>query len=181
MTHSSNYKKTKVAVALVSLVAWSNAQAVPIDFRATIGETFDDIVPVLSSNSALLSATSSVSYMVSGLTHFDWFFQAKDELPFNDFSVYVTPTTGTTVLASVSTVGDFGNSGWQTVSFASPYTGFLQFAVNNGGGDGGEGTIFDSTLAIKNYTVTVPEPTTLGLLGLGLTALGFARRKRKLT
>lgn len=40
------------------------------------------------------------------------------------------------------------------------------------------GTGFDGVMQVDNFRVTVPEPATLALLGLGLAVLGFARRRR---
>lgn len=45
---------------------------------------------------------------------FDWFFQANDYMPFNDFAVFMGTDGDMELLSNVAMVGDHGNSGWQT-------------------------------------------------------------------
>jgi hypothetical protein len=111
---------------------------------------------------------------------FDWFFSAGDYSPFNDdgFIALYDYTTGTfTYLdtASVSTVGDFGNTGWKHFNVFLPSTGTyqIQSAVTNRL-DGS----FASYVGLDG--VRNPEPVSLLVFG-GLVAGGgwLARRRMK--
>lgn len=79
------------------------------------------------------------------------------------FSGATTLTPGTTSsFTQYTTDYVLLTAGLHTLSFAG--------LGNNGG---------DRTTFIDNVSVNVPEPVTLGLFGLGLVALGAARRKTK--
>lgn len=55
---------------------------------------------------------------------FQWRFDAADYLPYDDFVYYsVSPGVTNVELSSVSDVGDFGDSGWHTVSYTAQKTG----------------------------------------------------------
>lgn len=136
---------------------------------------------------AYSGAVDSYQYLYTNFTanagqwvSFDWFFSAGDYLPFNDdgFVALYDFTSGTfiyTDAASVSSVGNFGNTGWQTVSVFLPNTGTyqIQAAVTNR---------LDS--AVTSYVgldgVMNPEPVSLLVFG-GLLAGGgwLARRRMK--
>ena len=177
MKHSMSYKKMKfaAAIALVSMFAVGNAQAYLVDLSAPTGQTSDQTAPVLSSNSALLTATSTVSYDVSNLVSFDWYFDALDYLPYNDSSSFMEIGGAATLLADVAAVGNYGNSGWQTYNFAGPwgYSGRITFGVYNV-----LDNVLDSTLEIQSAN-QIPEPGFLALFGLGLVSMGIARRKAR--
>ena len=60
-------------------------------------------------------------------------------------------------------------------------TAFGEYTIPGGGGDG-QGPIHvttDPVVGIPQETTSVPEPTTLALLGSGLLGLGFARRRKQ--
>ena len=69
--------------------------------------------------------------------------------------------------------------GWQqvTTSFvASSASTSLTFLNGDGSSDNSNG--LDNVVLTAEGTSSVPEPATLGLLGLGVAGIGFARRKR---
>lgn len=159
--------------SLIAVLAFSStAQANLVDlttFSQNIGISGSAAV---TPNYANITATASISSIVSNLTSFQWFFQSNDYLPFNDFA-YVTVNGVQTVLSNVATVGNYGNSGWQTFNFASAYTGKISFGATN---------VLDNALSsqvfIKNVT-TVPAPATGALLLTGLALIGFTARRRE--
>lgn len=158
------------AAVLSGALAAGSANATPLDLT-TFSSGWDQTPPALSTNYATLTASSWISKAVTAVTSFDWFFQAQDYMPYNDYG-YVT-AGGSTTLASVSSVGDYGNSGWNTYVFGSAFTGTLTFGVVNYGD-----SFNDSQLFIKNVMTSVPEPEMLLLLLTGI--LGMALRKKSL-
>jgi hypothetical protein len=113
---------------------------------------------------------------------FDWFFSAEDYSPFNDdgFVALYDFTSGNFIYfdsADVAGVGDFGTTGWQTVSVFLPNTGTyqIQAAVTN--------RLDSSVSSIVGLDgVMNPEPVSMLVFG-GLLAGGgwLARRRMKAT
>jgi len=102
---------------------------------------------------------------------FDWAFLGGDYIPFNDFSLFVGDTGY--LLSNIATVGDYGDSGWQTFTWvaAADFSGDITWVVSNF-----SDTALQSTLLVDNIQ-TVSEPAMLALFSLGLIGLGVARRR----
>jgi len=108
---------------------------------------------------------------------FNWFFQANDYLPYNDWSAVNVDGNLNIVLSNVGAVGDYGNSGWQTFSttLLNPVNGMITFSVSNA-----LDQALWSSLTVENVNVSaIPEPETYALLIAGLGLIGFATRRRQ--
>jgi hypothetical protein len=162
-------KKLLTGVAFAISLIGASAQAAGLDLTTFTVSGSGSTSPTFAS----ISGTSTLSGTVSGVSSFDWFFQAGDYMPYDDYSYFISTATGTVNLSSVGVVGDYGNSGWQTYNFASAYTGALIFGVSNALDDVGQ-----STLSIQNVSA-VPEPETFALMLAGFGLVGTIVRRRK--
>lgn len=60
---------------------------------------------------------TTVSLQAGDTFQFDWYFDATDYLPFNDYSFFTSVTGPLVELSDVQKVGDFQNSGWPDLYF----------------------------------------------------------------
>ena len=113
---------------------------------------------------------------------FAWFFDGHDYGIYNDSVSYsILDNTGSPVggrtLASISTVGRFGNTPWteETYTFQGSGAFTFNYQVSNGLGDA-----LSSQAGLDMSEAPVPEPLTLAALGLGMAGLGrYVRRRRR--
>lgn len=169
MKLSSLLASVAVAASLVS----GTASAAIEDL--TTWNTYGTVTATPST--AVMSGTSGIfkSFNLgpNNTFSFDWFFQANDYMPFNDWAAVVVNGNLSLTLASVSTVGNYGNSGWQTYStlLTNPVTGNITFSVSNA-----IDNALASSLTVQN--VAIPEPGMLLLMATALGLVGFASRRK---
>jgi len=118
---------------------------------------------------------------------FDWFFDAVDYSPFNDFgsyalSVFVSgvPIVAN-ILADVAAVGNFGLTGWNKYSFMSPLAGKMSLSFYSHNWDD---FLLSSYVGVDNIIIgdkkipEVSEPAMLILFAAGLLGLGYITTRR---
>lgn len=133
----------------------------------------------VSPSSASMSGTSGIfqSFNLAANTafSFDWFFQAGDYMPYNDFAAVFVDGNLNLVLSNVAAVGNYGNSGWQiySTSLANAVNGNIMFSVSNAIDNVG-----DSTLTVANVNINIPEPDMLLLMATAFGLVGFASRRK---
>ena len=171
-------KKLGIAVAVSAMFV---AGATHANEDMTTWTLAGSVLSSVQTNLADLYADSTLTGSVSGIQKFDWRFISNDEVPFDDYGTF-SLNGSPTMLASVSTVGDYTIGPWQTYTFATAFTGTLEFGVSNGGFpmSGWDDPDYASQLQIRNVTA-VPEPETFAMMltGLGLMGLVAGRRKRR--
>jgi hypothetical protein len=118
---------------------------------------------------------------------FDWAFLGKDYMPYNDFAgvsfsgvLNGQSFTQTTTLASIASVGNYGDTGWKTFSFApgGNFVGSMTLFSANAK-DSAQTSLF----AVDNVQVgvqvaAVPEPETYAMFMAGLGIMGAVARRR---
>jgi hypothetical protein len=123
------------------------------------------------------STLSRNIYLTAGQTLSGWAgFQANDYVPFDD-SAYLNVGGNTLLFWNISSVGNYGNSGWNAFSFTADSSGMylLQLGVANQGDNGfPSGAVLDSV-----SRSAVPEPASWALMLGGFALAGTALRRRR--
>lgn len=142
-------------------------------YTATEGNYFAELT-------ADSSISQSIAWSAGETMTFDWAFLAFDYSPYID-SAFFSLFDGTTLLkaltlADVSTVGDYGDTGWNTFSysFVNAGSGLISFGVANLLDNS-----VDSKLLVDNLTPTNPVPVPAALLLFAPALLGFLGLRRK--
>lgn len=144
--------------------------------------------PTAGNSMAVVNGTSFLSQISSWNTgdqiSFDWAFLARDYAPFNDYSIFAVKDLdgnvyGSVRLSDVKTVGDYGDTGWQTYTyvFDSAFDGVIQFGSINS-----QDQALSSTLLVDNVKppAQTPIPGAAWLFGSSLLGLlGIGNRKSK--
>lgn len=164
-----------IAGAMVSSSALASLQDLTTWTTATGVNGSVSVGPASATLSGTASISKSFSLAAGALFSFNWFFDANDYLPYNDWAQTIVDGNLNFTLSNVAAVGNYNASGWQTYSttLLNPVNGNITFSVNNYGDNA-----LNSTLTVSN--VDVPEPGIMAMFMTGLALLGFAgRRSRK--
>jgi hypothetical protein len=166
-----------MTVLLLAVV--SAPKAATVDLTGFTLVTGTNSSETTSANASEMVGTASLGGVVTNLSTFNWNFTAGDINVggglLNDYA-YFTTTAGSFQLADIAAVGSYGTTGWETYTFATPYSGNIIFGVANVTDDENA-----STLKIRNLTTVlgaVPEPQTYALLLSGLGFMGTVMRRR---
>jgi len=121
--------------------------------------------------------TQSFSMNAGDLLSFSVGFQGGDYLPFDD-SAFAKLSWGDSeenlFLSNISSVGNFGNSGWKRVEFVAPETNM--YTLQLGVVDYADWS-YNSAIVIDS----APEPGTIALMAIGMIGYGglrYARRRK---
>lgn len=175
-----------------NLTNWTASNALPAvvtsyntDNSLTMTATEGQYFAILPGGSPVTKLTSDDFYINEGETiSFDWFFDSKDYLPYNDFGSYALElvideiVVSANILADVQQTGNYGLTGWNTFAILATYSGDveLRFYSKNVGDN-----LLASVLGIDNVKVTAPVPLTASAIfmtiGLGLIG-GFTTTRR---
>jgi len=120
------------------------------------------------------SLVSSFIHMEKGNTfQFNWAFLTDNHTDINDFGLFML-NVDHTILADVESVGDHGDTGWQTFSWTADdeFFGIVSWLALSPGATPG-----DTSLLVDNAQV-LPEPGSIALLGLGLLGMAMSRRRK---
>lgn len=166
---------------LVLVTDWQASNSSRL-YLATDGNYFLE----LSAGDLVTAVSSTFTDVIPGtMISFDWAFLARDYVyrfpksPQNDYAS-VTINGKEFLLSDVASVGDFGDTEWQTFSFLAPSeTVSISFSVTNIKRPDNPSELLVDNLRI-NQTAPVPEPKVWAMLlvGLGLVARRAGLRRR---
>lgn len=171
--------KKYIATAAAALcMASSVAHAAFADlttFVGTPGVTTTANQAILKDPTLSVYDGETLTGTVTGLTSFDWHYEASIAS-----AGYATVATsfGSAILLDESSVTG-ADSGPQTYTFSTPYTGFIKFLQYAYAGGEAGATLTISNLAVASVVSPVPEPESYAMLLAGLGVMGAIARRKK--
>ena len=108
--------------------------------------------------------TTSFNVSAGDQISYDWYFNATDYLPYNDFAF--ASLDGVAIeLSDIAAVGNYGNSGWQTSSFTAGSSGLLQlgFGVSNLRDNANDPYLYIDNVMVDGPGVVGDEDTAIAL------------------
>jgi hypothetical protein len=191
-------RKLAVVIVLLSPMA---ANAVPITEQIyEFEDHYYSWIELYISWDDALAYAEGYSDQISGITLDEWYLATITSAEENDF-IWNTVLDGTTSmgevwLGGIVTDNSIGNFEWITgeeftySNFAPGNPSYERETVLEIGGvfggplwndeDRPAGASLPQTFLIEHNSVSVPEPGTLALFGIGLAGMGLARRRKQL-
>lgn len=149
----------------------------------TVGLTADD---ALSNNDYFEFTVAADSGYFLSITNFEWRFSRSSTGPTNialrssldsyasDLAVWSQPSAAAINFSNTLSIAGVQSVTFRLLGYRAGLTSGTARIVD-GGGFGQAGI----DLAVFGTVATIPEPATLGLLGLGIATLGLARKLRR--
>jgi hypothetical protein len=157
--------------AVTGVISWDDA-ALP----SSPGGGFYANAAFVSINVGLFSESRTTNIIIeNGLTNDELFIESASIRPGDQFGVFASDFPSGTVFNSNNLFSKLDLNDFSTFRVRANF-----FGPNFRSGDPGDYSLTADLNSLTLVTTTVPEPSSLALLSLGIYGLMFARRKRNL-